>query len=378
MKILMLLSNSFTHDPRVHREALSLIKHGYEVKIVCWDRQSQHTLEDSKDGIKIHRVHNTGFMKLIPYDLFKLGSWWRLGFKRAVALHEKEGFDIIHCHDMDTLDIGVKLKDKLKLPLIYDAHEIWPYMVKGEIPNFLIDHFEKKEGKMIKRADKLITVSEKVAKYLVSQGANMEDINIVMNAKEPVGSYTPTDNNIPSVLYIGTLKKNRFVKELAEAASKIDGIQAIIAGMGSEEEILISIAKDSKSLKFLGKVPMKEVIPMTLASDIVYCMFDPDHPLTKIGSPNKFFEALATGRPILASKGTYVGEMVEKLNCGIVADPTISGIQDRLLFIKEHPEELEQMGRNALKAALDGYNWEAQEKVLIGVYERMKTEKSQG
>ena len=80
-------------------------------------------------------------------------------------------------------------------------------------------------------------------------------------------------------------------------------------------------------------------------------MFDPDHPLTKIGSPNKFFEALATGQPILASKGTYVGEMVEKLKCGIVADTTEDGIRDKLVFTKEHPEELEQMGRNALKAA---------------------------
>ena len=129
MNILMILSNPFTHDPRVHNEAKSLIKVGHDVTILAWDKKGNNKPEEEKDKIKIIRSFNSKFMNLLPYDIFRLHHWWKKGYKDALKLFQKQDFDVIHCHNLDTLPIGIKLKKKMGLPLIYDAHELWENMV---------------------------------------------------------------------------------------------------------------------------------------------------------------------------------------------------------------------------------------------------------
>ena len=135
MKILMLLSNPFMVDPRVHNEAKALVDEGNEVAVVVWDRKGEYGQEDVVDGIRIVRIHNTGLMKVMPNDLFRNPIWWRTAYKKGLELH-KGGFDFdtVHCHDLDTLQPGVCLKRKIGCKLVYDAHEIFGYMIEGNVP----------------------------------------------------------------------------------------------------------------------------------------------------------------------------------------------------------------------------------------------------
>ena len=129
----MTLSNPFTHDPRVYNEARSLIKKGHNVTILAWDRNNEASPFEEKDEISVVRSYNTKLMNLLPFDIIKLHFWWNKGCKDALKLHREKHFDIVHCHDLDSLPIGIKLKKKLDLPLIYDAHEIWGYMVSKDV-----------------------------------------------------------------------------------------------------------------------------------------------------------------------------------------------------------------------------------------------------
>ena len=72
-KILMLLSNAFDPDPRVHREAAALIRQGYDVRILCWDRDLKASEFETIDGIKIQRVcvkstHGRGSTQMFFWD----------------------------------------------------------------------------------------------------------------------------------------------------------------------------------------------------------------------------------------------------------------------------------------------------------------------
>ena len=60
MKILMILSNPFIVDPRVYKEAKSLVDAGHEVTVIVWDRKRDYDPESAVDGIKIIRIHNEG------------------------------------------------------------------------------------------------------------------------------------------------------------------------------------------------------------------------------------------------------------------------------------------------------------------------------
>ena len=105
----MTLANSFTHDPRVYNEARSLVKVGHSVTVLAWDKKKTHPTIELKDGVNVIRSHNTKFMDLLPYDIFRLHFWWNKGYKDALKLYERNPFDVIHCHDLSSLPIGVML-----------------------------------------------------------------------------------------------------------------------------------------------------------------------------------------------------------------------------------------------------------------------------
>ncbi|MEE9197536.1 MAG: glycosyltransferase, partial [bacterium] len=130
----MVLSNGFTRDPRVANEAESLVRNGYEVTVLCWDRDGTLPPQETRNGIRVLRLRNTAWMQLLPYDLFRLRPFWRLALRRSLDLNASTPFAAIHCHDFDTLPVGTSLKVRTGLPLIYDAHEIWGYLMAHELP----------------------------------------------------------------------------------------------------------------------------------------------------------------------------------------------------------------------------------------------------
>ena len=107
MRILMFVSNDVTHDPRVLKEARALIAAGHEVTAIGWDRTGSAHAREERGGLRIFRVKTSGPMRLLWKDLIRNPIWWR----RAARLARSLEFDAIHCHDLDTLPIGVRLKD---------------------------------------------------------------------------------------------------------------------------------------------------------------------------------------------------------------------------------------------------------------------------
>ncbi|VVB60899.1 Glycosyltransferase Family 4 [uncultured archaeon] len=104
MKILMILSNPFIVDPRVYKEAKSLSDAGHELTVVFWDRHAEYSSDEKIHGVRVIGIRNNGLMKVLPHDLFRNPLWWRKAFKKALKLY-KNGcrFDVVHCHDLDTL-----------------------------------------------------------------------------------------------------------------------------------------------------------------------------------------------------------------------------------------------------------------------------------
>lgn len=370
MKILMTLSNPFTHDPRVYNEAKSLIKAGHEVTILAWDKNRKNKSEEVKDGIKIIRSYNTKFMDLLPYDIFRLHLWWKKGYKDALKLYKKNPFDIVHSHNLDTLPIGLKLKKKLYVRLVYDAHEIWGYMVSKDLPRWWANYYLKKEKKLINKTDKIITVNDPLREYF--EKITKKPINIIMNCKHIQKTrYEAVNNKKFTLLYIGVLNSSRFLIEIVETIIKIPEVKLIIGGMGKTAyvESLKNSCKEAKNIDFIGIVPNEKVIPMTKKADTVICVVDPNNKNNKIGLPNKIFEAAVCGRPLIVTKGLYYTKIVvEKGKFGIDIEYNKEALKDAILKLANDKKMCEELGKNALKAALNEYNWEKQEEKLTELY----------
>ncbi|RCV62776.1 Glycosyltransferase involved in cell wall bisynthesis [Methanophagales archaeon] len=373
-KILMLLSNPFMVDPRVSREAKSLVDYGHEVTVIVWDRKGDYPSEDIIDGIRIIRIHNNLLMKIMPNDLFRNPLWWRRAYKKGLELY-KSGqfkFDVVHCHDLDTLQSGVWLKKKLGLKLIYDAHEIFGYMIARDMPKFIVGVALRMEKRLVKKVNRVITVNEPLRDYFRS--ISNTPITVVMNCNDLVSQeYIPPRNDAFTVCYIGVLTKSRMFPEIVDILGKIKGVRFVIAG---KKENLYAEVKERcekyDTVEFLGAIPFCDVIQKTLEAHIVACMINPKDLNNRIGIANKQFEAMACGRPILCTKETYSGAMTDELKCGLSIDYDKDALHNAILKLRDDPELCEEFGRTGLKAAKEKYNWNKQAEKLLKVYETRK------
>ncbi len=367
--ILMIRSNAITYDPRVTNEANTLRKAGLGVTIIGWDRRGEHSLEEETNGYNIIRVRNTKVMEFLPYDIFRLRFWWKEAYKKTIKLHERHPIDAVHCADLDTLPTGVMLKKRYNIPLVYDVYDVFGWMVARDLPKWWANYYLWKEEKLIKHADRIITTSEPFRRRL--EQISDVPITMVYNCKPLISEkYQAPENNVFTIMHIGTLNKSRFILELIDVVKKISDIHCIIGGIGKPSYVSAVKEKcsDVSNVDFVGKVPMDDVIPMTKKVDVVVCMTDPNDPNNSRALANKQFEAMVCGRPIICTKGTYPGEFTEKKRVGLTADFKKDSLEEAIIRLRDNEKLRENLGKRALATALREYNWKKQEDRLLKMY----------
>ena len=369
----MILSKEFTVDPRVYKEAKSLVEAGHKITVLMWDRTGEHETESTVEGIKVIRIRNSSFMKVLPNDILRNPIWWRNAYKKGLKLF-KNGFNfyVVHCHDLDTLKIGIRLKKKLKVKLIYDAHEIFGYMIENSAPKIVSKYSFKMEKRLLKYVDYIITVNEPLHDYFKS--ISDKPVSIVMNCNDLIiKEYVPTNNKIFIISYIGVLSSNRFFPQIIDKIAEIKGIKFVIAGRKENMDIYNQVEKSAKKYSnviFLGTIPVDKVIPLTMESDCVLCPLDPSFKSHKVALANKQFDAMVCGKPIICTKGTYPGDLTEKLNCGLIVDYNLDAIKEAVIKLRENPTLCEEFGRNGLEAAKKKYNWDIQKHIFLQLYKK--------
>jgi glycosyltransferase involved in cell wall biosynthesis len=372
MKILMILSNPFTVDPRVHSEAKALTDDGHKVTVLVWDRREEHRQEDVIDGIHIVNIRNTSFMKILRSDLLRNPFWWRAAYRKSLELY-KNGFkfDVVHCHDLDTLNPGVRLKKKFGIKLIFDAHEIFGYMIEGQHPlaSKIAFYLEKR---LIKHVDHIITVDDPFKKYY--ENLAHKPITTVMNCKDLVfDRYESPKNKTFTLVYIGIMTRWRFFPEIIDIVSELKDVKLILAGKkeGIYHE-MEEYAKKYKNIEFRGTIPTQDILKLTRDGDALFLIVDNTRKQAKIVVFNKQFEAMVCGRPIIITNGIYAAEMTEKLNCGLTVEYNKESVKEAIIKLRDNSDLCEKLGRNALNAAKKQYNWENEKKNLLKVYEEIK------
>jgi glycosyltransferase involved in cell wall biosynthesis len=365
MKSLMIVSNDVTRDARVQREGRSLVRAGHQVEVIGWDRKGTESKGQTMDGVKITRMRNTRLMRVAPSDLFRNPMWWRMAHREGL----KHEFDVVHCHDLDTLQSGVKLKRKKKTPLIFDAHEIFTYMIEEDVSKIVRNYAERMERSLLGDVDHIITVNGSLQDYYRDRFDG--EVDVVMNCPEEIlAEYEPPTCEMFTILYIGTLHKSRFVSELVDVVGSMDDVQLKVGGEGELHDEIQKKSEGYANVSFLGTVPYKAVMPLTKESHAVFCMFDPENRINQVGTPNKIFEAMAMGKPSIVTKGILSGDIVEKESCGLAVDYDEDSLRDAIQKLRDDPKLFEELGRSGLKAAQSKYNWKVQENELLGVYSK--------
>ena len=365
----MLLTKAYIRDPRVAKEATSLVSAGNEVTVLEWSRHENNPLPvEIIDGVKIVRLKNTKLMNIMRSALFQNPLWWSIATKKALELHAENPFDIIHAHDLDTLSIGVRFKKSTGVKLIYDAHEIFSYMISDDYRFILPRIAQSLEDRWIKNIDGLIVAGENYIPFYSDR--TDAPVSQVLNCpKKPNNDYSIKHSKPFTVSYIGVLHKVRLFPDAVHALGNLEGIRFEIA---AKKEGCYNAVESASSkydnVDFLGPIPYHEVMARTSKADAILCMFNPESLLHKVCSPNKLYDSMAAGIPGIFSNKTHCGSFATDNEIGISVDFSSDILRETVISLKENSLLREKLGRNGHKLAIEHYNWEKQAENLINLY----------
>lgn len=366
MRILMIESKDPVHDSRVMREVKTLREAGHDVSILAWDRTGQLPTTAEHFGVRIRRIPTGGLMRALRTDLLRTPVWWR----RAYRFARRMTFGAIHCHDLDTLPIGVRLKRSLGKPLVYDCHEIFGYMIEEDVPRIVSNYVFGMERKLAPQADHIVTVTDGVKVYL--DAITGKDALVVRNCTDlTVDAYVPPPEGPFTLLYIGDLHPSRFLIPAIETVGEMVGVRLVIGGTKRSTPVVRAKCAQYRNAEFLGPVPNDQVFDRTLSSHAVLAMLDPAHRAYRVAISTKIFEAMAAGRPSITTKGLPGGELAEQERCGLAVPYTTEEFLAGVTRLRDEPGLAERLGRNGLDAARREYNWSVEGRKLVRLYDEL-------
>jgi glycosyltransferase involved in cell wall biosynthesis len=348
------------NDVRIfYKECRSLEKYGFQVHLIA-----PNAPNECIEGIWLHNITNAKRNRLVRMTKVALRA-----FREAIKLNG----DIYHFHDPELITIGLILKLKGK-KVIYDVHEDLPRAIlsKHWIPNFLRKFislvFERIENYSAKKFDMLICATPFITKRFKAINKNCINVNNYPILNELINDnhqYRPKEIS-NYVCYAGVINEIRGINQIIEASFQICG-KIYIAGPVSSAQIMkkMDIADNIVYKGILERSRLREFLNKAIAG-IVTFLPEPNHINAQ---PNKMFEYMSVGLPVICSDFPLWKEIIEKHDCGICVDPKDpKAIADAINYLINHPEEAERMGRNGRKAVETEYNWEMESKKLIKAY----------
>jgi glycosyltransferase involved in cell wall biosynthesis len=379
-KIAMFVFNSFTNDSRVLKEATSLQEHHFDVTVIA-HKDVGVKEEESIGDLKIRRFSYLD-RKITTGTLGKLKAY--LVYVKESIAYCKD-FDILHCHDLNTLPIGFIIKKffNKNVKIVYDAHEHETEIrdLVGTKQKFtkIIEKF------LIKSADKVITVSNAIAEDY-ARLYNIPKPALVLNTppyqeidkKDIFRKELGIDKNQTIFLYQGGFSAGRGIEILLEAFQNIQqdadnhDFQPCIVfmGYGPLEELVINTARKYNDIYFYPAVTPDVLLDYTSSADFGILFYENNCLNHDYCSPNKMFEYLMADIPVIASNLYEMKRLVQNNKIGIVAEEnTANGLKEAI--IKATTLDKEELRKNIQKIK-NIYNWEEQEKVLLTLYKELE------
>ena len=365
-------------DSRVLKEMEVLAKFNFEILAVGIEPRGHSiplTNVDSKISFKNIKIASR-ILIFLPKYFRHIINYLELGSK-IIFLMVKNKPDVIHCHDLQMLPCAVILKKRFGSKLIYDAHE-YETEVKS-LKGFRKKLYKKAEYLCLKKVDSIITVSNSIAneyarlyniakphlvlncpRYEEQKKKNLFRENLSIRADQTV------------FLYQGGLDKGRGIELLLEAFSGLGSDKNVLVcmGYGPLEQLIQEKARTCNTIYFHPAVSPSVLLNYTSSADYGILFYEDTCLNHRYCSPNKIFEYLMAGLPVLTSNLYEMKRLVETVGVGIVANEnTVKGFKQAVTNSLQ--QDYETIKRNVFEARKK-YCWEEQEKVLEEVYSDIK------
>lgn len=375
MRICMLLHKDVAHDTRVRREAGALAAAGHDVTVV---HLPPPDLGDEHAGLPFGLTPAT-----LRHGRQRLPHGARLGFE-ALRLSRRASSvrpDVVHAHDAAMLLPGLLAARRSGAKLVYDSHElatgvpyrsgVWPAVVAAS------------ERLGAPRADATITVSTGIAARLDERYSLRRPATVIRNVPDlPPPGATPAPSlrrtlgvgDAPLVLHQGAVAPGRGCEVLVDAAGLLDGVHLLFLGAeGPFAERLRALASSAglaERTHFLDPVPPETLLSHTAQADVGVSLLEDSCENHRLALPNKLFEYLAAGLPVVVADLPEASRLVDERGVGWCADPADAGSVAAALRTALDRQDDDGL-RHRLARAASELSWEREKQRLLAVYEEL-------
>jgi glycosyltransferase involved in cell wall biosynthesis len=381
VRVCMLLERSerLAQDARVRRELRALGRAGYRLVLIhAGDTRSESP--PSLDGALLRGVGGRGgLLARVPSRLHRAVSWAR--FARVAASARPA---VVHAHDVTMLAPAWLAAKAAGAKLVYDTHEYAagvPYRSPwARRAVWLLERL------LIPRCAAVIAVSDAVAERVQRDRGLPRRPAVVRNVPEldwgpgPYRDAPVTDlrrdlrlDDSPLVLHQGAAEPGRGCERLIEAVASLDGVHLLFLGdCAPGFHAVLASATDRCGARdrvhFRPSVRPEALLAHTRQADVGACLLDPSCLNHRLTLQNKLFEYIAAGLPVVATRDTEFGRLVDDLGVGWTAsvhDPAaLAAAIAQALDARDDPGL-----RERLTAAARALNWETEQSRLLAVYE---------
>jgi glycosyltransferase involved in cell wall biosynthesis len=386
LKVCMHVVGVARDDVRAIRAATSLVNAGFTVSII--DIESEGTLPTEEDLNGVHVRHMVVSRSFIA-TRFRNWAFLRAGwvFIRNVLWLVRIPTDIYHALDLPALPACYVASQLRRKPLIFESYEL-PFstlalsdMTRGRrllqaflIP--LINHIAPRCAGVIAVSPPIIEEMQK--RYHISM------VSLVRNIL-PYQTVVKSDRirhllgikpGVSIALYQGYLQPGRGLDRLIRAAAFLEK-DIVIVMMGNDKlgtqaqlEELIADVGVADQVKIIPNVPYNDLLDWTASADLGLIVYPPDYSLNiQMSLPNKLFEFLMVGVPVLSSQLDAVVEVIRTYDVGrVVISLAPADIAAAINVMLADRVALARMRRNAFSVAQQEFNWEKEQQRLIHLY----------
>ncbi|MFN8242157.1 MAG: glycosyltransferase family 4 protein [Bacteroidales bacterium] len=391
MKILMLLENNFRNDPRVNKEILSLHKGGHVIILAAISMDGEQSVEEKPWGklyIKpISRLVWKSSVGALRFPMYF--NFWR---NYLAHICKTEIPDCIHVNDLPLARVGMEFSNKHSAPLVIDLHENWPSLVEiSKHTNTIVGRllspvslWRKYEKESTSGANAVITVVGEMKERISKLGVDKDKIIVLQNtpySTTVADTRTIEMRTVFTIIYAGGITYHRGLDVVIRGLKILPEdlpLRLLIVGDGSYTGALKQLSAEleiEKKIEFTGRLPRAEVDRLLANCDLALIPHIRSEQSDN-SSPNKLFEYMAAGIPVLSSDCISVKRVIEETGCGLTyradSPDDFAKIVESLVANKKLLEEYSSNGRKAVSTR---FNWEEGEKELLALYSSLEEKK---
>lgn len=377
--VVLIRSNPVKPYPRLEKMASCLAKYGHNVTVLAWDRDSDYSpreelLKLENCTVPIFRIGIKGqfsggikanLVGLLKFQVF-IFSW--------LKKHRSE-IDVIHAYDFDTGYTALKFASKYKKKLVYDIPDYYidSHGLKG---SWLGKIIKKKEDLIINSADATIICTEERKNQI--QGTNPNRLFVIHNTPnlDNICEFETSrfnnlklDNGHLKLVYVGILGRARFIDKIAEVVATRNDCEFHIGGFGGGlEQFFQEMDRKHDNIHYYGRLLYDETIALEKACDVICAIYDPSVPNHYYAAPNKFYEALALGKPLIMARNTGMANIVESERLGEVIEYNTESLNNALNHLIDNRALQNEISKRARTLYSNKYSWKKMEDTIRKLY----------